>query len=174
MLKLSKPMNVTTQTATRTTTDVQQTFRSFKADLGMIAMRTGKWTQETVDLYFQDVLQLAEKSYLDRVDIILHDSYTDKAIRVATFTINNDGTTPEGGRAGGNDWPNQANTYLSLLLHYSTTWWRLSPDARSTFAGKLKGGWTTSAIDSSYPHLTREKAQLYATNGYELQKQNLK
>jgi hypothetical protein len=167
-------MSTYTQTATRTITDVQQTFRSFKADLGMIAMRTGKWTQDKVDLYFHDILKLAEQSYLERVDIILHDSYTSQAIRVATFTINNDGTTPQGSRAGGNDWPNQANTHLSLLIHYSAEWWKRLPDERTAFASKLKGQWTTSTIDSNYPHLTREQAQLYATNGYELQKQNLK
>ena len=167
-------MSTYTQTTTRTVTDVQQTFRSFKADLGMIAMRTGKWTQNEVDLYFSDILKLAEQDYLTRVDIILHESYTGKPFQVATFTVNNDGTTPEGGRAGGNDWPNQTNTYLSVLLHYSAEWWKLSLDERGTAKSKLKGQWTTSSVDSSYPHLTPEKAQLYATNGYELQKQNLK
>lgn len=167
-------MSTYTQTTTRTITDVQQTFRSFKADLGMIAMRTGKWDQDKVDLYFHDILKLAEQAYLERVDIILHNSYTGQPIRVATFTVNNDGTTPEGGRAGGNDWPNQANTHLSLLIHYSTEWWKQLPDERTAFAGKLKGSWATSTIDGTYPHLTREQAQLYATNGYELQKQNLK
>ncbi|MCA8833344.1 HORMA-1 domain-containing protein [Hymenobacter pini] len=167
-------MSTYTQTTTRTTTDVQKTFQGFKADLGMIAMRTSKWTQAQVDFYFHDVLKLAENSYLRRVDIILHNSLTGDPIRVATYTVNNEGTAMDGGRAGGNDWPNLANTHLSLLLHYTSEWSKLTPTQQSDFEGKLNGAWSPSSINSSYPHLTREAAQLYATNGYELQKQNLK
>ena len=167
-------MSTTSQTFTRTTTDVQKTFASFKADLGMIAMRTGKWTPAQVDLYFHDVLALAEQYYLAQVDIILHNSLTGRPMRVASYTVNNDGTAPNGGRAGGNDWPNQANTHLSLLLFYTPAWHNLGAVAKQAFQQNLKGSWGPSAIDSNYPHLQREAAQLYATNGYELQKQNLR
>ncbi|UOG77419.1 hypothetical protein MTX78_23575 (plasmid) [Hymenobacter tibetensis] len=153
---------------------MQKTFQGFKADMGMIAMRTGKWTQEKVDFYFHDVLKLAEQFYLKRVDIILHNTLTGDPIRVATYTVNNDGSAMEGGRAGGNDWPNQTNTHLSLLLHYTTEWGKLTPAQQSDFRSKLNANWSPSTINSNYPNLTREAAQLYATNGYELQKQNLK
>jgi len=167
-------MSTFTQTNTRTTTDVQKTFQGFKADLGMIAMRTNKWTQEQVNTYFHDVLKLAESFYLERVDVILHDSLTKSPLRVASYTVNNDGSAMEGGRAGGNDWPNQTNTHLSLLLFYTDAWYKLTVDERNNFKKTLKGAWSPSSINSDYPHLTREAAQLYATNGYELQKQNLK
>ncbi|RZK33134.1 MAG: hypothetical protein EOO61_15825 [Hymenobacter sp.] len=166
-------MSTTTHTFTRTTTDVQKTFASFKADLGMIAMRTGKWTQVQVDFYFHDVLALAEQFYLTQVDIILHNSLTGSPIKVASYTVNNDGTAPIGDRAGGNNWPNQANTHLSLLLFYTSAWHQLSVVEKQAFQQRrLQGSWVPSTIDSNYPHLRREAAQLYATNGYELKKQN--
>lgn len=162
-----------TRTSTYTTTDIQKAFQGFQADLSAIAMRTGKWTQAYVNDLSYDVLQLADKGYLRQVDIILLDG-AGKPLQVATYTVNEAGAALDGARPGGNNWPRQDNTSLTLMLRYTAKWGELGMTGQQAFERELKNTWSTSSIDGSYPHLRAEDAQLYASNSYELRKRNLK
>ena len=162
---------LSTRTLTHTVIDIKKTFESFDADLRMIALRTGKWTSEFVDDVIHDIVKLAEAKYLDTIDVILVDT-TQKVIRATKYTVNESGTTITGEKAGGNDWTNIPNTELSVLLSYRQGWKSLTEEQRNNFrqTNNFKVGWSNTNIDNSFPHLTKLNAQLYASNGFELQK----
>ncbi|MBK9420929.1 MAG: hypothetical protein IPN44_07735 [Flavobacteriales bacterium] len=163
----------TTATQTYTVLDIRKTFESFEADLRIIARRTNKWSMPYVDDIFHDILALAEEKHLSTVDIVL--SAADGAVVKATkFRVNADGSAMSGDRAGGNDWQDLAGTSLSVVLSYSSSWRNLSDAAKVEFRrGKgFKIGWGPSGIDTTYAHLKKASGQLYASTGYELQKEN--
>lgn len=164
-----------TQTTTYTVVDIRKTFEDFEADLRMIARRTGKWSTEYVDNIIYDIVRLAESRYLKQVDITLLNN-VDVAVRAVRYTVNDAGNAITGGRAGGNDWPDQASTRLQVILRYTTAWHSLTAEQQRKFYVEkgFKIGWVTSHVDTSYSHLQQEQAQLYASKGYELSKQNFK
>ena len=165
----------TTKTSTYTVLDIRKTFEGCEADIRTIARRTGKWTMEYVDKIFYDILIFAENDYLLSVDIVLLEDNSDKVLRASKFLVNSMGLATESDRAGkNNDWVDIPNTHLSVILSYTETWKNLSNENRSDFMKNLKVSWSPSAIDNSFPHLTKNDAQLYASKGYELQKTNYK
>lgn len=166
-----------TTTSTYTVTDIRKTFESLEADIRTIARRTGKWDMSYVDKVFHDILALAENKYLKSVDIVLTNDYTGTVIRASKFIVNSNGTASTGERAGqNNDWANIPNTSLSVILSYTQEWFNLSEESKRKFQidNSFKIGWVTSTIDNSFPHLNSSQAQLYASKGYELQKNNYK
>ncbi len=166
-----------TITGTYTVIDVRKTFEGCEADIRTIARRTGKWTMEYVDNLFHDIMALAENDYLDTVTITLNNSSNDTAIRAAKFTVNSNGTATSSERAGNNnDWENLPNTYLSVILSYTTKWRILSQSEKAKFQQNhsFKIGWVSSSVNTNFPHLNNNNAQLYASKGYELQKTNFK
>ncbi|MEZ4876521.1 MAG: hypothetical protein R2805_03080 [Flavobacterium sp.] len=166
-----------TITGTYTVIDVRKTFEGFEADIRTIARRTGKWTMSYVDDLFHDIIELAENGYLDTVTITLNNSNTGTAIRAVKFTVNSNGTATSSERAGSNnDWEDLCNTNLSVILSYTSKWHNLSESAKSNFqkSHSFKIGWVSSSVNTNFPHLNSNNAQLYASKGYELQKTNFK
>lgn len=163
-----------TITKTYTVTDIRKTFENFQAELGMIARRTGKWEHNYVEKVSYDVLKFAENKYLKSVDIILMDPQNQKPILATKYTVSLDGRSMNGDRAGGVNWPNVENTYLTIVLSYTADWLSRSQEERRRFQedNNFKVGWESCSIDINYPHLSKAKAQLFGSKGYELQKEN--
>jgi hypothetical protein len=167
-------MNYGTYTSTYTVVDIRKTFEAFEADLRMIARRTGKWTPEFVEKVSTDVIKLAEAKYLSSASIALLNSYG-TPLRAAKYTVNENGTAISGDRAGGNDWPDQPNTSLTIILSYSTRWGQLTPNQRQEFENQnLRLTWSPTSVDTNFPLLSRQASQVYGSNGYELKKENYK
>jgi hypothetical protein len=167
--------NTTTRTSTYTLTDIRKTFENCIADIRMIARRTGKWESNYVDSLRKDILKLAESKYLSCVTIILKRNNTGYQVRAAKFTVNDNGSTSEGDRAGKNyDWPADEDTYLSVVLSYTSSWHELRADQKSEFSGDFEFNWTSTSEDLSFSHLRSDSAQLYGSKTYEIQKKNFK
>ncbi|GAB4094263.1 HORMA-1 domain-containing protein [Flaviaesturariibacter terrae] len=168
-------MSYGTFTSTFTVVDIRKAFEGFEADLRMIARRTEKWTQSYVEDVFHDIIKLAESKYLRRVSISLQDA-DGVVIQATRFTVNDSGTAISGARAGGNDWPCQPNTSLTVTLEYTSAWFSLSEDARTSFRrnNSFKINWSPSSLNTEFPHLAKQSAQTYASNGYQLEKDNFK
>ena len=161
-----------TFTKTYTVTDIRKTFENFQADFRTIARRTEKMDMTTVDNIIHDILILAENKFLRSIDVVLLDN-NETVIRATKFEINQDGTATSSDRAGkNNDWLNIPNTYLSVILSYNESWHNLSEQEKEKFQNdnNFKTSWVTSNIDNTFPHLSKNNAQLYASNGYELNK----
>lgn len=169
-------MSYGTFTSTYTVVDIRKAFEGFEADLRMIARRTEKWSNSYVDDIFHDVIKLAESKYLSRVSISLKDNTTDRVLQATRYTVNESGTALTGGRAGNNDWTNIPNTCLHVTLEYTSKWHDLPTEKRNEFRriNGFKVSWGPSNTDTNFPHLTRQSAQTYASNGYEISKDNFK
>lgn len=163
----------TTATQTYTVIDIRKTFEGFEADLRMIVRRTNKWTMEKADGVFHDVLHMAEAKYLSSVDLVLFDANS-KVIKATKFIVNQDGRSITSERAGANDWQDLPNTTLKVILNHNDAWRALKSDGQEAFR-KSKGfkiDWGPIDLDTTYSHLKKANAQLYASAGYELQKEN--
>lgn len=168
--------NTFTNTATYTVIDIRKTFEGFDADLRMIARRTGKWEISQVERVVHDVLKLAEAKYLKEVNIVLERDSSNDVIRAVKYTINADGKAQSTQRPGENDWTNIAGTHLSIIVEYTASWKALTEEQKAKFRADrdFKISWGPSSIDTSFKHLSIQSGQLYASNGYELQKKNYK
>jgi hypothetical protein len=165
--------NTITGTGTYTKIDIRKTFEGFDADVRMIARRTGKWSTDDAEKRIHDIIKLAEEEYLESVCIVLK-GYSGNIIQATKFVVNNAGTAMNAERAGANDWSDIPNTSLSTVLSYTAKWHALTSAQQEKFASdnSFKINWTSTSIDTSFSHLTKSTAQLYASKGYELQKQN--
>jgi hypothetical protein len=167
--------NTTTKTNTYTVTDIRKTFENCIADIRMIARRTGKWDINYVDQLGKDILKLAENRFLSCVTILLKRKNTGYQLRAAKFTVNENGNTTEGDRAGKNyDWPTDEDTKLSVILNYTSLWQELAADQKIKFSDDLELRWTSSTENITFSHLNSDSAQLYGSKTYELQKTNFK
>lgn len=167
--------NTTTRTSTYTVTDIRKTFENCIADIRMIARRTGKWDSSYVDRLSKDILKLAENKYLSCVTIILKRNNNGHQLRAAKFTVNDNGNTNEGDRAGKNyDWPSDEDTYLTVILSYTSLWDGLSTVQKSKFTNDFEFSWSSTSEDLSFSHLSSDTAQLYGSKTYEVQKTNFK
>jgi hypothetical protein len=168
-------MSYGTYTTTYTVVDIRKAFEGFDADLRMIARRTEKWASDYVDKIFHDIIKLAEAKYLSTITIVLND-IQGNSLRAAKYTVIENGKSISGARAGGNDWNNIPNTHLSVILSYTYTWKVLSNEQKEDFQkdNGFKIDWVPSSTDTNFPHLRKESAQTYASNGYELTKDNFK
>lgn len=165
----------TTKTSTYTVLDIRKAFEGCEADIRTIARRTGKWSMDEVDNIFHDILMLAEKEYLNSVDIVLLQDNTGNVLRASKFLVNALGSGTESDRAGrNNDWTDISGTHLSVILAYTQKWLNLSTQERIDFMKNSKLTWGVSSIDNTFPHLNMSNAQLYASKGFELQKNNYK
>lgn len=167
--------NTNTRTSTYTVTDIRKTFENCIADLRIIARRTGKWDIAYVDNLSNDILKLAENKYLSCVTVILKRKNTEYQIRAAKFTVNENGTTSEGDRAGKNyEWPSDEDTYLTIVLSYTSLWHSLTSQQKSDFSNNFEFSWISTSEDISFSHLNSDRAQLYGSKTYEVQKTNFK
>lgn len=164
-----------TNTGTYTVIDIRKTFEGFAADFRMIARRTEKMAVGEVENYIHDILAWAEAKYLSHVDIILLNQ-SNTPVRAVRFKVDENGKATNSDRAGSNDWVNLANTRLSVVVFNNSSWRTLSEEQRSQFKtdNNFEISWGPSEIDTSYSHLSKEEAQLYASKGYEIKKENFK
>jgi hypothetical protein len=167
--------NTYTSTSTYTVVDIRKTFEGFSADFRMIAARTEKLSGKDVEDTLHDIMAWAESKYLEYVDITLLD-LSNKPIRAARYTVDEKGKAVQSDRAGSNDWPNVASTYLTVIVKKNKAWNDLSKEQQSKFEKEngFRRNWGPSTIDNSYSHLSKTGAQLYGSNGYELKKDNFK
>jgi hypothetical protein len=165
--------NTYTSTSTYTVVDIRKTFEGFSADFRMIAARTEKLSTTVVDGIIHDVLQWAEAKYLDYVDVTLINQQK-VPLKATRFRVDENGKAQQSDRAGGNSWLNIANTTLVVIVENSHSWHSLTSEQQEKFMSDrgFKRNWGASDIDNSYSHLSKESAQLYASNGYELRKEN--
>lgn len=167
--------NTYTSTSTYTVVDIRKTFEGFSADFRMIAARTERMSGKDVEDTLHDIMAWAEAKYLDYVDITLLDQ-SNKPIRAARYTVDQNGKAIQSDRAGSNDWPSIPNTSLTVIAKKNKTWEDLSQEQQLKFKkdNGFKRTWGPSKIDNSYSHLSKANAQLYGSNGYELKKENFK
>lgn len=169
-------MGTITITPTYTKIDIRKTFENFEADLRMIVLRTGKWTDDHRDNVCNDIYLFAEYGMLKSVDITLFDR-NQKVLRAAKFVVNDSGNVVSGARPGSNnDWPDLPDTVLKVIIVNTKSYLDLSTEAKATFLIEkgFKSNWTNIDVNLNYPHLSKETAQLYGSNGFELKKENYK
>lgn len=169
-------MSTFTITPTYTKTDIRRTFTNFEADLRMIVSRTGKMTEQYLENVCYDIYLFAEYAMIATVDITLLDE-SNKPLRAAKFTVNESGNVVSGSRPGSNnDWPIIATSELKVIVTFTKNYTNLSEEDKNTFLKDkgFKSPWGRTDINIKYPHLTKEDAQLYGSNGYELKKDNYK
>lgn len=167
--------NTVTNTSTYTVVDIRKTFEGFSADFRMIAARTAKKTTTEVENYLHDIMAWAENKFLKYVDITLID-LNNKPLKAARYSVDENGKAIESARAGNNDWQNILNTKLMIIVMNNDSWnnMPITEQDKFTQANNFKVSWGPSQIDNSYNHLSKDSAQLYASKGYELQKENFK
>ena len=169
-------MGTFTITPTFTKIDIRKTFENFEADLRMIILRTGKWSEAYLEKVCHDIYLFAEYGMLVSVDITLLDE-NEKPLRAAKFTVNENGTVVSGSRPGGNnDWPNIDNTALQVIVKNTKKYDDMTEEEKITFCKEagFKNNWTPTNINTSYTHLSKTGAQLYGSNNYELKKDDYK
>lgn len=165
--------STSTNTSTYTVVDIRKVFESCEADLRIIARRTGKWNMVYTEKVIHDIVKMAENGYLKSVDIVLQNSFG-TVIRAAKFVVNPNGTSTSGDRAGLNDWVEIPDTSLTVILSYTPEWKNLTGEQKNKFMTEndFQISWVNSEIDNTFPHLNKVFGQLYASKGYELQKEN--
>lgn len=165
-----------TNTGTYTITDIKKTFEGFSADFRMIATRTGKKTMLEVENFINDIMIWAETKNLDYIDITLLNT-AKKPLKAVRYRVDENGKANQSDRAGNNnDWQNLPNTELRVVVNFNSKWDSLSYEQRKSFleVNNFKCGWDKLDFDNSYNHLSKDVAQLYASKGYELKKENFK
>lgn len=168
--------NTFTNTGTFTVTDIRKTFEGFGADFRMIAARTGKKTSTEVEAFINDILIWAETKNLEYVDIALVDSNT-KPLKAVRYRVDENGKANQSDRAGNNnDWQNLPNTVLRVAVNFTKNWTIQTDEQRNSFmtTNNFRCSWGRLDFDNSYSHLSKDDAQLYASKGYELKKENFK
>ena len=167
--------NTYTNTATYTVIDIRKTFEGFDADFRMIADRTETLTQSRVEDILHDIMCWAEEKYIKSIDLTLLNS-AGVAIKVTRFTVNENGQAISSERAGRNEWYAVPNSQLAVIVAYSNSWTVLTAEQQQLFMSRnaFKCNWPASTVNTTYSNLSKENAQLYASKGYELQKQNFR
>ena len=168
--------NTFTNTGTYTVTDIRKTFEGFNADFRMIAARTGKKNISEVDALVNDIMIWAETKYHDYVDIALLDS-NKRPIKAVRYRVDENGKANQSDRAGNNnDWHDIAHTDLRIVVNFNSKWTSLSEEQQNNFitTNNFRCGWGRLDFNNSYSHLSKNDAQLYASKGYELKKENYK
>jgi hypothetical protein len=168
--------NTFTNTGTYTVTDIKKTFEGFSADFRMIAARTGKRTITEVESLINDIMIWAETRNLDYIDIALVNAEL-IPIKAVRYRVDENGSANQSDRAGNNnDWQNLPNTELRAVVNFNSKWRSLTEEEHNKFMtdNNFKCSWGRMDFNNSYNHLTKNDAQLYASKGYELKKENFK
>ncbi|MDA0173391.1 hypothetical protein OJ998_30085 [Solirubrobacter taibaiensis] len=163
-------MSTLTQTSTYTITDVGKVVDRFAADYYMIAQATGLVGRDHVAAVCHDVKLMAQRRYLDRVDIVLRNSAR-KEIRAARYAVSTSASGWETDRPGNNLWPRQIGGDLRVVVGHSTDWWALTEQQRATFVqNECDLYWSATDIDTSYPGMAGRFDRRYASNAYGMER----
>ena len=159
-----------TYSSTYSVVDVAKVVDQFTADFHMLAQATGFASTERAPDVGHDVKLLAQRGYIDRVDIVLLDAAGDE-IRAAKYTISTDAGLWTSDRPGNNLWPRPAGGTLSVVVSYTPVWYALSPDQRRRFhSEECRRPWGPSSIDTTYPRLRGRFDRRYASNAYGMER----
>ena len=156
-----------TRTSTYTTADIEKVVTRVRADLMMIGDSTGAWTPEKARQYAHDIELLAKEGYLKSVDVTLFTGDTE--ICATRFEVNTDASSWTSSRPGGVLWPRIANSYLRIILSYTSDY---DDAARARIKSKLDINWVKSTDDTSHWMLTNKGGRDYASNSYGVQRKD--
>lgn len=160
-----------TSTSTYTVADVAKVVDRFAADLGMAGDSTGLLTSSKVADYAADVKLLAQRAYIDRVDIVLEDA-AGEPVRVAKYETSTDAGFWSVDRPGDMLWSkNQGN--LRVIVHYTDSWGDLNDQARQSVRNECRVDWSPSKVDTAYPGMIGRTGRRYASNAYGMERTDL-
>ncbi len=163
-------MSTFSSTSTYTTTDVGKVIDRFAADLRMVAQATGLMSREYVARLADDVKLMAQRGYLDRVDVVLTNALG-TVLRAAEYRVATDASGWTSDRPGNNLWPRTPGGELSVVIFRTPTWWALTEIQRQSFLNsQCSCSWGPSDIDTSYSGLVGRYDRRYASNGYGVQR----
>ena len=161
----------TTGTEIYSVVDIEAVFRSFKADLRMIAASTSALTQAKAEEYGYDAEYLAKKGYLASVDVTLIDEYGEET-RATRYTINTTAGDLTSSRPGGVLWPKTPTGYVRIILSYTAAWRALTSDSRARVSGALKTNWTPTSADTSHAALKASSGRAFVSSAYGAERQD--
>lgn len=150
-----------TASATYTQADVGKVMRRVGADLSMIADSTGAWMPAETANYVHDVEELANRGYLDHVDVTLLSGGVE--IKAARFVIDENASGLANQRPGDALWPRLPNPTLRIVLSYDRSY---GATARESMRSTLKVNWVPSRHDTSHSTLSRGASRSYASNAF--------
>jgi hypothetical protein len=163
-------MSTFSTSSTYTVADVAKVVDKFTADLLMIAQATGAMTVQAARLAAADVKLMAQRGYINRVDIVLHNA-AGTTVRAAAYRASEDASGWSSDRPGNNLWPRSPNGGLAVVAFFTTTWWALTEAQRQAFLINECGDkWGPSSIDTSYGGMVGRYDRRYASNGYGLER----
>jgi hypothetical protein len=159
-----------TISSTYTITDVAKVVDRFAADFHMVAQSTGLASRDRVVGVTHDVKLMAQRGYLDRVDIVLRNA-AGTEIKAAKYTVSTDAGGWTSDRPGNSLWPSAPGGELYVVVSYTDAWWGLSEYQRGAFIdGECLQSWSRSDIDLSYPGMTGRYDRRYASNAYGMER----
>lgn len=155
----------TSSTGTRTTTytqeDVSKVIRRFTADLKMIAASSKSITEEKAAEYAHDVEYLAQRGYLEMVDVTLLSGGVElKAVQYSVL-IGSNNLTPS--RPGDVLWPEIKGAFLRILLRYTSDY---TAAIKAQTLPRLKIGWVSTDASTHHTTLKESGARDYSSNGF--------
>jgi len=157
-------------TQTYSDVDVEHVIRRVTTDLRMIADSSGAITRIQAEIYGYDIEYLAQKGYLQSVDVTLL-SYGQE-IKAAHYTVNTAAGDLTPSRPGGVLWPRLAGATLRIVITYTPAWWALSESARTRIHALLKTTWTPTTADTSHATLTVHGGRAFVSNAYGIERQD--
>lgn len=162
-------MSTFTQTSTYTVTDVAKVVDRFTADYHMIAQSTGLADRDHVVAVCHDVKLMAQRGYLDRVDIVLRNG-AGKEIRAARYVVSTTASGWETDRPGNNLWPPQIRGDLRVVVDYTDAWRDLTAGQQRSFKEECDLSWGPTDIDTAYPGMIGRFDRRYSSNAYGMER----
>jgi hypothetical protein len=167
-------MSTYTQSSTYTTADVGKVVDRFTSDYHMIAQATGLRDRDHVEKVAQDVKLMAKRGYLEAVSVVLTNG-SGTIVRANKYTVSTDASGWTHDRPGDNLWPRQIAGNLGVVVEYSSAWWALTDQQRSSFKNaECVLAWTTSDVDTSFPGLSSTVDRRYASNAYGMERHSFR
>lgn len=159
-----------TFSSTYSVIDVAKVIDQFTADFHMLGQATGLATAHRARDVGHDVKLMAQRGYIDRVDIVLLDGAGEE-IRAAKYTISTDAGLWTSDRPGNNLWPSPPGGSLTVVVSYTPAWYALSAEKRKRFQSEeCQRPWGPSSIDTTYPRLLGRFDRRYASNAYGMER----
>jgi hypothetical protein len=159
-----------TFSSTYSVIDVGKVVDRFTADFHMLGQSTGLASAQRARDVGHDVKLMAQRGYIDRVDIVLLNS-AGKEVRAAKYSVSTDAGLWTSDRPGNNLWPRQVSGSLSVVVSYTSTWYALTAEQRKRFhAEECERPWGPSSIDTTYPGLVGRFDRRYASNAYGMER----
>lgn len=155
---------MSTNTQTRTRTDVRKVIEMFQADLQMLALRTQAMDLKSASEHVHDIGLMAQEGCLKHVHVQLSD-FREKLVRVHLYSVE-EGVLSESHRPGANRWPCLPDGTLHVLVDYSDH--RKAEELKRS--GKLKINWSPTDLSTDYSRMRNAGNRLYSSNNYGLRR----